>query len=135
MQVPYSITFKPLAMSSAEQPHEGSAFFPIPDGSGLLYKLSGRAETPVPEGTVERALTAKAPHTEVLRVANWLHKPQRFKVSTHAGRPTARGELLQVGGYREAEGGREHAWKPAAVGVLLEKRKLIALQACCPVFS
>ncbi|PNH08880.1 Hydrocephalus-inducing protein [Tetrabaena socialis] len=76
----YPITFKPLAMSTPEQPHEGSVFFPIPDGTGLLYRLVGRAEAPVPEGKVERAVQAKTAHVEVLKCHNWLHKPQRFHV-------------------------------------------------------
>lgn len=49
MQVPaggsaeYTLVYKPLTMTPAEgQPHEGSVFFPIPDGSGLLYKLYGQ---------------------------------------------------------------------------------------------
>ena len=58
-KVSYAVTFRPLTMSTPDQPHEGSAFFPIPDGTGLLYKLVGRAESPVPEGKVEKALTAK----------------------------------------------------------------------------
>ncbi|KXZ49496.1 hypothetical protein GPECTOR_21g722 [Gonium pectorale] len=76
----YTVTFKPLTMSSPDQPHEGSVFFPIPDGTGLLYRLLGRAEAPVPEGTIERTIQAKSPHVEVLRCHNWLHKPQRFRV-------------------------------------------------------
>jgi hydrocephalus-inducing protein len=39
----YTLVYKPLTMTPAEgQPHEGSVFFPIPDGSGLLYKLYGQ---------------------------------------------------------------------------------------------
>jgi hypothetical protein len=39
----YTLVYKPLTMTTAEgQPHEGSVFFPIPDGSGLLYKLYGQ---------------------------------------------------------------------------------------------
>ncbi len=37
----YAITYRPVTMSSTAAPHEGSVFFPIPDGSGLLYRLSG----------------------------------------------------------------------------------------------
>lgn len=37
----YTLTYRPLTMSSSGAPHEGSVFFPIPDGSGLLYKLTG----------------------------------------------------------------------------------------------
>lgn len=49
----YTLTFRPLTMSAAEQPHQGSVFFPIPDGTGLLYMLEGRAEQPVQEGKVD----------------------------------------------------------------------------------
>ncbi|EFJ42226.1 hypothetical protein VOLCADRAFT_67248 [Volvox carteri f. nagariensis] len=76
----YTITFRPLTMSSPDQPHEGSVFFPIPDGTGLLYRLVGRAEAPVPEGVVERHIQAKSQHTEVFKCHNWLHRPQRFHV-------------------------------------------------------
>lgn len=37
----YPLTYRPLTMSRAGALHEGSAFFPIPDGSGLLYRLVG----------------------------------------------------------------------------------------------
>jgi hydrocephalus-inducing protein len=38
----YPITYHPVTMASPSNPHEGSAFFPLPDGSGLLYRLSGQ---------------------------------------------------------------------------------------------
>jgi hypothetical protein len=37
----YPLSYAPLTMTTANALHEGSAFFPLPDGSGLLYKLSG----------------------------------------------------------------------------------------------
>ncbi|GFH25491.1 uncharacterized protein HaLaN_23467, partial [Haematococcus lacustris] len=77
----YVITYRPLTMSSPDQPHEGSVFFPIPDGTGLLHRLVGRAEAPVPEGRIEKSITAKQQHTELLRVSNWLSRQQRFKVT------------------------------------------------------
>ena len=76
----YTLTYRPLTMTSADQPHEGSVFFPIPDGTGLLYKLVGSADAPVAEATIERSIAAKQGHVELLRVHNWLSKPQRFKV-------------------------------------------------------
>eukprot|EP00955_Chlamydomonas_euryale_P115431 366348-Chlamydomonas_euryale.AAC.12 len=79
-KVMYAVTYRPLTMSVAGQPHEGSAFFPIPDGTGLLYTLHGKAETPVAEGRVDTTIVAKAAHVETLRVRNWLHRPQRFRV-------------------------------------------------------
>jgi hypothetical protein len=42
----YTLVYRPLTMTPGEgQPHEGSVFFPIPDGSGLLYKLYGQVST------------------------------------------------------------------------------------------
>lgn len=34
----------------------------------------------MPEGRIERSLSAKEPATEALRCHNWLHRPQRFRV-------------------------------------------------------
>ena len=49
----YSVTYRPLAMSTQEKQHEGSVFFPLPDGTGLLYKLAGVAQSPMPAGTIQ----------------------------------------------------------------------------------
>lgn len=39
----YALCYKPLTMTTAEgQPHQGSAFFPLPDGRGVLYVLHGQ---------------------------------------------------------------------------------------------
>jgi hydrocephalus-inducing protein len=78
----YKLTFRPLTMSTPEQPHEGSVFFPIPDGTGLLYRLEGRSERPVPEAKTKTSVPAKTSHTLRLAVHNWLNKPQRFRVTT-----------------------------------------------------
>ncbi|KAK9824158.1 hypothetical protein WJX72_008157 [[Myrmecia] bisecta] len=76
----YEVTYHPLAMTTPETPHEGSVFFPIPDGTGVLHQLRGFATAPAPADTIQRQLAAKAAHTETLRVMNWLPKPQRFRV-------------------------------------------------------
>jgi len=81
----YAITFRPTAMSSADAPAEGTLFFPLPDGSGLLYKLVGVAAAPVPEGTLELEVSAKSRFAGVLPVRNWLPTPQRFKVTLDKG--------------------------------------------------
>jgi hydrocephalus-inducing protein len=92
-------------MTSPGQPHEGSVFLPIPDGTGLLYKLSGIATAPQAEAAIERQvgclpsllpqtltkvcpdsalaaaqISAKQAHVEVLRATNWLGRQQRFRV-------------------------------------------------------
>lgn len=75
----YTLTFRPLTMSAASQPHEGSIFFPIPDGTGLLYRLEGRAEKPVEEGRLDLSVPAKTSKTLHMAVHNWLNRPQRFR--------------------------------------------------------
>ena len=49
----YALTYRPLSLSTQEKQHEGSVFFPIPDGSGLLYKLAGVTQSPLPAGTIQ----------------------------------------------------------------------------------
>ena len=53
-------------------------FFALPDGSGLLYTLTGTADPPKPAGNIPLEVPCKMPYTEVLQVTNWLRKPQRY---------------------------------------------------------
>ncbi|KAI9343132.1 hypothetical protein BDR26DRAFT_917651 [Obelidium mucronatum] len=80
----YDISFTPLEMvgSGDGGRHEGSVFFPLPDGTGLLYKLNGVADKPVSVATITREIPCKTAFTEVLLISNWLKKSQRFKVTT-----------------------------------------------------
>lgn len=50
----YAVHFQPLTMSATGAPHAGSVFFPLPDGSGQLYRLEGTAAVPAPVDTVRR---------------------------------------------------------------------------------
>ena len=54
----YSITYRPLAMATADKPHEGSVFFPIPDGTALQFSLRGVADDPQPTDTIHRQVKA-----------------------------------------------------------------------------
>ena len=85
----YDITFSPLEMSGLGEggKHEGSVFFPLPDGSGILYKLIGVAEKPAPAAIITREIPCKTNHIEVLNIQNWLKRPQRFKVIIELSRP------------------------------------------------
>ncbi|XP_075998117.1 hydrocephalus-inducing protein homolog [Genypterus blacodes] len=76
----YDITYQPLTMTAQGKKHQGSVFFPFPDGTSLLYSLQGTAEPPKVEDTILRELPAKTHHTELLSVHNWLSKQQRFRV-------------------------------------------------------
>uniref|UniRef100_A0A8C9LFZ1 HYDIN n=1 Tax=Pavo cristatus TaxID=9049 RepID=A0A8C9LFZ1_PAVCR len=84
---PYKITYEPLTMSSEKRKHQGSIFFPLPDGTGLYYLLQGTAEEPKCSGTIVREVPCRTPYTELLPVSNWLNKSQRFLVETDILKP------------------------------------------------
>lgn len=85
----YELTFNPAeTMGSGEGgKHEGSIFFPLPDGTGLLYKLNGTADKVLPSGNINRELPSKTTLTEILNVSNWLRRPQRLKVVFELSKP------------------------------------------------
>jgi len=57
---------------------QGSVFFPLPDGHGLMYHVSGTAEPPKPNGKLARDVPCKLSFVETLAVHNWLRKSQRW---------------------------------------------------------
>ena len=77
----YPITYRPLTMATSEAPHQGSVFFPLPDGRGLLYRLSGVAHPPDIAQVIEQTTPAKTQLSFVIPVENWLNTTQRFTVS------------------------------------------------------
>ncbi|KAJ3287536.1 hypothetical protein HK104_008544 [Borealophlyctis nickersoniae] len=85
----YDLVFTPLEMTGDGDGgrHEGSVFFPLPDGSGTLYKLYGTADKPVTAGTITREIPCKTSYTEIIPVTNWLKRPQRFKVTIEFAKP------------------------------------------------
>ena len=64
-----------------DKKHNGSCFFPLPDGTGLLYNLIGTAGPPKCAGKLQKDIPCKVAAVELLIVENWLKKPQRFKVN------------------------------------------------------
>ena len=68
-------------------PPQGTVFFPLPDGTGLLFNLTGTAEAPRAVSKISRDVPCKTAYTEVLSITNWLNKPQRFKVNKEMVRP------------------------------------------------
>ena len=75
----YPLTYKPHAMTSEGALHESSIFFPFPDGSGALHRLVGEALPPESAGSIQVKCNAKKRHVELIKVANWINKPQRFQ--------------------------------------------------------
>lgn len=60
---------------------QGTLFFPLPDGTGLLFNLQGTADVPKPNGKISREVPCKTTYTELLTVYNWLNKAQRSVVT------------------------------------------------------
>ncbi|XP_055993028.1 hydrocephalus-inducing protein homolog [Sorex fumeus] len=84
---PYEITYKPRTMNVENRKHQGSLFFPLPDGTGWLYTLHGTSEQPKAVANIYREVPCKTPYTELLSVSNWLNKPQRFRVIVEMLKP------------------------------------------------
>ncbi|KAM5208569.1 hydrocephalus-inducing protein homolog isoform 3-T4 [Hipposideros larvatus] len=84
---PYEITYKPRTMNLENRKHQGTLFFPLPDGTGWLYALHGTSELPKAVAVIYREVPCKTPYTELLPVNNWLNKPQRFRVIVEILKP------------------------------------------------
>ncbi|KAM9191706.1 LOW QUALITY PROTEIN: hydrocephalus-inducing protein homolog [Dugong dugon] len=84
---PYEITYKPRTMNVENRKHQGTLFFPLPDGTGWLYSLHGTSELPKAVANIYREVPCKTPYTELLPITNWLNKPQRFRVIVEMTKP------------------------------------------------
>lgn len=60
---------------------QGSVFFPIPDGTGIMFNLSGTSDPPRANNRITREVPCKTNYIEILPVENWLKKPQRWVIS------------------------------------------------------
>ncbi|XP_057569314.1 hydrocephalus-inducing protein homolog [Hippopotamus amphibius kiboko] len=84
---PYEITYRPRTMNVENRRHQGTLFFPLPDGTGWLYVLHGTSELPKAVANIYREVPCKTPYTELLPITNWLNKPQRFRVIVEMLKP------------------------------------------------
>ncbi|XP_073420426.1 hydrocephalus-inducing protein homolog [Dendrobates tinctorius] len=110
---PYVVTYHPMLMSAEGRKHQGSLFFPLPDGTGLLYLLQGLAEPPKSSGSVIREVPCKTSYTELLCVSNWLRKPQRFRAIVDILKPERMDSATTIKGldYVEVPGGARRDYK------------------------
>ncbi|XP_073515931.1 hydrocephalus-inducing protein homolog isoform X2 [Phyllobates terribilis] len=110
---PYVVTYQPLLMSAEGRKHQGSLFFPLPDGTGLLYLLHGQAEPPKSSGSVIREVPCKTSYTELLSVSNWLRKTQRFRAIVEILKPERMDSATTIKGldYMEVPGGARRDYK------------------------
>ena len=88
----YEVVYAPKAMTKQvkkspeseemeEKHHQGSVFFPLPNGTAQLYSLKGLATAPQTEGTVQETVEAKKTRNFIVKVQNWAKKTQRFEAS------------------------------------------------------
>jgi len=63
------------------QTHQGGLFFPLPNGTALLYRLVGTANEPDAEGELQETVTAKRAKSIIIPVKNWSRVSQRFHAS------------------------------------------------------
>jgi len=77
----FEVTYLPKTMTKKEQaadsedqvdvPHQGSLFFPLPNGTALLYNLNGVATPPESEGAITETVSAKKAKNLIVQVKNW----------------------------------------------------------------
>lgn len=91
----YPISYHPLTMTQEGKKHTGTVFFPLPDGTGLLFTVSGTAEPPKMNGgaKIQNDIPCKVPYVEHLPVENWLKRPQRFSVKWEILRQDTRQDM------------------------------------------
>jgi adenylate kinase family enzyme len=84
----YDLNFYPLETNGTGEggKHEGTIFFPIPDGTGILYRLSGVVDRVLPVATISREIPCKTVFSEIVTVTNWLRKFQRLKIIPDFGK-------------------------------------------------
>lgn len=61
--------------------HQGNVFFPLPNGTALLYSLKGVATAPQSEGTITETVEAKKPKNFIVKVPSWSNKTAAFNAS------------------------------------------------------
>lgn len=99
----------------------------IPDGTGILFNLSGTAEPPKALARINRELPSRVAYSEMLDVPNWLKRPQRFKVIKEVLKPEKSESVLVIKGfdYVDVTGG---GTKPYKLTVIAQKEGLIQLK-------
>jgi len=84
----YEVTYQPKTMTKktkaaegeemVDVPHQGSLFFPLPNGTALLYNLLGVATEPESEGLISETVSAKHQKNLLVAVKDQDKKTQRF---------------------------------------------------------
>ena len=78
--LPLTMTANPKAPKIKEAAHEGKLFFPMPDGSALMFNLVGKSNPSGPAESTTLTLKSKTEITHTINLNNWLKEVQRFNV-------------------------------------------------------
>ena len=95
---PVEFVYRPLTMTLNGRKHQGSVFFPLPDGTGIYHQLIGSADVPKQISQPIREVPAKIKFGEVLQITNWLKKKQRFRVQVDMVKPDKLDPATQIKG-------------------------------------
>jgi hydrocephalus-inducing protein len=73
----FEVNYAPKTMTKKNtqdqyETHVGSLFFPLPNGTALLYNLNGIATEPESEALPQETVQAKKARFIVIPVRNWL---------------------------------------------------------------
>lgn len=71
----------PDSEDKIDVPHQGSLFFPLPNGTALLFNLNGVATQPEQEGQITETIIAKKQHNFIVPVKNWSKQTLRFNAT------------------------------------------------------
>ena len=112
----FVVTYCPMSMTKENEEgevrkHQGTVFFPLPDGTAILYSLEGEADPPGPADTISQSLACKQAHILDLEVPNWLKLPQRFRVDIRPGEGTDPSTVLKGHEHVDVPAGQSRAFK------------------------
>lgn len=117
----YEITYTPKSMTKKQKkadseemedvPHSGSLFFPLPNGSALLYSLKGVATEPDCEDTINETLPARFQQNIEINVRNWARTTQRFSADLKVDGDEDPGLFVRGANLFDITGGTSKVYK------------------------
>ncbi|KAI3385976.1 hypothetical protein SNEBB_004504 [Seison nebaliae] len=94
----YTLYYHPVQMTAENSPHTGTLFFPLANGSAILYNLVGIANPPPVEKRIQQDIPAKTTYTQMLHLENWLKRSQKFHVFLKVETVAANGTIIKYQG-------------------------------------
>lgn len=85
--ITYELIYSPLEMTTETNKHEGTLTLTFPDGLQSTWKLFGTSTAPLSLPPINRDISSKQMHSELLTVQNWLPVFQKFKAIIEVAKP------------------------------------------------